>query len=425
MSTRSETAGLAGRGRVSDRRGRRDLRRQLWPSRQCPDPAKVVVRRRVYSHAHRDDAFEHHDRVVRAAAETLRPRQQVHQRRIVLRTELDSAPGEVMKDLEVLPARRGECKLTALGDRPAIRFRRRILAGSADKQEQKESRCVEKGHVGSVSSAGNRLGRMLACPAMSSARFPHPLTLLTACILVAADLQLHPPGRSVRPPRRSGNRPAGRAWQAPITASSSGPSVPFEALVAIPKGLADAGVGCFSRLPGRRRFHRRRRDRCAATGGRVAGAAAAESRSAGHSDRLADVRRRRRAREHVGGDHRARAGAAARHAPARVRRRDRGRDQRRRGRASARRSARSIRSRCRSRRSSPGCRCSRVPAVPHRACSPLALAIWICGDVAARDAHAACHRRPHDVAEPGSARCAPRHRAACSCSRPSRSSSTA
>ena len=45
---------------------------------------------------------------------------------------------------------------------------------------------MEKGHVGSVSCAGDRLGRMLACPAMSSVRFPHPLALLTGCIFIAA-----------------------------------------------------------------------------------------------------------------------------------------------------------------------------------------------------------------------------------------------
>ena len=79
-------------------------------------------------------------------------------------------------------------------------------------------------------------GACSACPAMSSARFPHPLALLTALHPRRRRLQLSPPGRSVRTTRRPGDRAPGRAWQARITAWTRRTSVPFQAHGRDPEG---------------------------------------------------------------------------------------------------------------------------------------------------------------------------------------------
>ena len=86
-------------------------------------------------------------------------------------------------------------------------------------------------------------GRMLACPAMSSARFPI-LALLTACILVAAaSSYILPAGQYTR----HEDPATGRQVVVAGTYHRVDPAHvgPFQAMVAIPKGLADAASVVF------------------------------------------------------------------------------------------------------------------------------------------------------------------------------------
>ena len=143
--------------------------------------------------------------------------------------------------------------------------------------------------------------------------------------------QLRPAGRPVRPPRRSRHRPH-RSWSpgtyhrvdAAPGRPVSGARRRFRRASPTPRRSCSSSSSSAARSPSSTRPAR-----CARRSDGWCG---------GSSDREALVipivslafARRRRAREHVGGDHRARAGAAAGDAAARVRRRHRGRDQRRR-----------------------------------------------------------------------------------------------
>ena len=102
-------------------------------------------------------------------------------------------------------------------------------------------------------------------------RFPHPLALLVSCILLAAALTwILPAGRSTsaaktRPPAGASSS---RAPTHPVPATPVGP---FDALVAIPKGMVDAGLGHLLRLPGRRGVRGGRADRRPGAAGQLAG----------------------------------------------------------------------------------------------------------------------------------------------------------
>jgi uncharacterized ion transporter superfamily protein YfcC len=85
---------------------------------------------------------------------------------------------------------------------------------------------------------------MLRCPRVARLSFPHPLTLLTACILAAAlGSYLLPAGQY----ERRADPVTGREVVVAGTYHhvDSRPVGPFEALVAIPKGLAAAGSVIF------------------------------------------------------------------------------------------------------------------------------------------------------------------------------------
>jgi uncharacterized ion transporter superfamily protein YfcC len=85
---------------------------------------------------------------------------------------------------------------------------------------------------------------MLACPAMSSVRFPHPLALLTACILIAAACSyLLPAGQY----ERHEDAATGRQVVLAGTYHRVDPAHvgPFQAMVAIPKGLTEAASVVF------------------------------------------------------------------------------------------------------------------------------------------------------------------------------------
>ena len=79
-----------------------------------------------------------HERVARAAAQTLRARQQVHEIGVVPGTGLYRAPGQVVERFIVLPRRGIERKLPALLPRPALGATRLILEylGSRELQER-------------------------------------------------------------------------------------------------------------------------------------------------------------------------------------------------------------------------------------------------------------------------------------------------
>src|SRR3954468_19896523 len=90
----------------------------------------------------------------------------------------------------------------------------------------------------------NQLGRMLACPAMSSARFPHPLALLTACILIAAACSYILPAGQYQ---RHEDAATGRQGVLAGTYPRADPAAagPFPAMGALPQGLADAASVVF------------------------------------------------------------------------------------------------------------------------------------------------------------------------------------
>src|SRR6187455_1871380 len=86
--------------------------------------------------------------------------------------------------------------------------------------------------------------RVLGCGRVASARFPHPLTLLTGCILAAALASyLLPAGQY----DRRADPVTGRDVVVAGTYHhvSQRPVGPFEALVAIPKGLSAAASVVF------------------------------------------------------------------------------------------------------------------------------------------------------------------------------------
>lgn len=90
------------------------------------------MRRGVCRDAQVRDAAEHHERVAGTAAQRLRPREELHQIRIVPLALLDGAPGQVVEGFEVPPRRRRLGLSAALGDVPA-----RGGGGLKEKMEQK------------------------------------------------------------------------------------------------------------------------------------------------------------------------------------------------------------------------------------------------------------------------------------------------
>jgi hypothetical protein len=91
-----------------------DARRDRRPPWQLPRASERVVSFRVNGDAHGGEALEHDERVVRPAAQRLRACEHRHERRVVPRSELNRAPGEIVKGLVLAAIRRVERQLTAL-----------------------------------------------------------------------------------------------------------------------------------------------------------------------------------------------------------------------------------------------------------------------------------------------------------------------
>jgi hypothetical protein len=75
---------------------------------------KVIIRRGIVLRSHPREPLEHDQSVARATAQALRPREEIHQRRIVLGACLDGPPREVVERLVVLPFGRVERELATL-----------------------------------------------------------------------------------------------------------------------------------------------------------------------------------------------------------------------------------------------------------------------------------------------------------------------
>ena len=85
----------------------------LFPARQRADAGEVFAGRGVGRDAARHDPLQHHERVGRPAAETLRARQQQHQLRIVRPPFAVREPREIVERLEVLARLRLERRRAA------------------------------------------------------------------------------------------------------------------------------------------------------------------------------------------------------------------------------------------------------------------------------------------------------------------------
>ena len=108
-----------------------ERRFELRPAGQCSYASEVVARCRVSDDTHRRQSPQHHERIARSAAETLRSRKHRHQRRIVFRTRLQRAPREVMECVVVLACGGVERQLpTSLPFAALLTGRRRVGCGA-------------------------------------------------------------------------------------------------------------------------------------------------------------------------------------------------------------------------------------------------------------------------------------------------------
>ena len=82
--------------------GHLDALLEVRPSGERTHAPKVVVRRCVRRDAEREQTLEHDQRVQRAAAQALRPRQHSHQLGVIRPALPNRAPRQIVKSLEVL-----------------------------------------------------------------------------------------------------------------------------------------------------------------------------------------------------------------------------------------------------------------------------------------------------------------------------------
>ena len=106
----------------------------FWPARELAGAPEVVVGRRIRRDSHFRQALEHDQRVVRAAAQGLGAREQIHQRGIVRWPDLDRSPREVVKGFVLATIRCREGQLTAVAPLRAAAVSRRLV----ERDEQNE-----------------------------------------------------------------------------------------------------------------------------------------------------------------------------------------------------------------------------------------------------------------------------------------------
>ena len=107
----------------------------VWPARELPGAPEVVVRVRIPRDPQIRKALEHDQRVVRAAAQRLRASEQIHQRRIVRRTDLDRSPREVVKGFVLAAIRCREGQLTAVAPLRTAAVSRRLVQGHEQNEQ--------------------------------------------------------------------------------------------------------------------------------------------------------------------------------------------------------------------------------------------------------------------------------------------------
>ena len=101
----------------------------LPASPKLPRANEIIVGSRIRCDAHVGQALKHDERVVRASAQRLSASEQIHQRRILLRTGLDCPPRQVVEGLILATLRCGEGQLAAGAPFRAIAVSRWLQRG--------------------------------------------------------------------------------------------------------------------------------------------------------------------------------------------------------------------------------------------------------------------------------------------------------
>lgn len=116
------------------------FRGHFRPTRELANSDEIRVPCDIDPDAEVREPLDHHDGVVRATAQRLRSRQQIHQIGIVLATRLKGPPGEVVKRFEVVAGCSGFRLRTAVGDVRAGWSSRVLKEKSEGKKERHGSR---------------------------------------------------------------------------------------------------------------------------------------------------------------------------------------------------------------------------------------------------------------------------------------------
>ena len=119
--------GGASRRRVRSDLGATQARFHIGPLRQPAHRRELLLAGRIGRDAAIGQAQQHDQRIVRAPAQALRAREQVHQGCILLRPLLDGTPGEIVKGFVLTLCRRFEGELVAFT--PVTTVRAALLGG--------------------------------------------------------------------------------------------------------------------------------------------------------------------------------------------------------------------------------------------------------------------------------------------------------
>ena len=119
----------------------------FYPVRELAGALEVVVRLRVRRNSHVREPLEHDERVVRAAAQRLRAREQIHQRGIVRRPDLHRSPREVVKSFVLAPIRCRKGQLATIAPLGAAAVSRRLV--ERDEQNEQSKHMITPRSTGS------------------------------------------------------------------------------------------------------------------------------------------------------------------------------------------------------------------------------------------------------------------------------------
>ena len=96
-------------------------RLEIGPAGQFAHPAKIIAGRSICHDFQIRQPVQHDERVVRPAAQALRARHERHELRIALPALLQRAPGEIVKELELVAGPGIQCLLPAFARITALR----------------------------------------------------------------------------------------------------------------------------------------------------------------------------------------------------------------------------------------------------------------------------------------------------------------